>query len=78
MFYTSTQIYVNKHTTPQNKGKYVGYMQMSGQMGAFTGGLAFSFLLIIYGDYYAAMWFMIAFPVISTLIIIFKFESKKE
>jgi nitrate/nitrite transporter NarK len=53
-------------------------MQMSGQMGAFTGGLAFSFLLIIYGDYYAAMWFMIAFPVISTLIIIFKFESKKE
>ena len=78
MFYTATLIYVNKHTTPQNKGKYVGYMQMSSQMGAFTGGLAFSLLLIIYGDYYAAMWFMIAFPVISTLIIIFKFESKKE
>lgn len=78
MFYTSTQIYVNKHTTPQNKGKYIGYMQMSSQMGAFTGGLAFSFLLIIYGDYYPAMWFMIAFPLVSTLIIIFKFESKKE
>ncbi len=78
MFYTATQIYVNKHTTPQNKGKYIGYMQMSSQMGAFTGGLAFTFLLIIYGDYYAAMWFMIAFPVVSTLIIIFKFESKKE
>ncbi|MFX0060457.1 MAG: MFS transporter, partial [Candidatus Heimdallarchaeota archaeon] len=79
MFYTATQIYVNKHTTPKNKGKYIGYLQMSSQMGSFTGGLTFSLLLVIYsGDYYAAMWFMIAFPIVSTLIILFKFESNME
>lgn len=79
MFMTATQIYVTKHTTPRNKGKYVGYMGASTQLGSFSGGLMFSLLLVIYsGNYYPAMYFMIIFPAISALIILIKFESKSD
>jgi len=77
MFMTATQIYVTRHTTPHNKGKYVGYMNTGSQLGSFSGGLMFSLLLVLYsGNYYPAMYFMIIFPAISALIILVKFESK--
>jgi len=77
MFMTATQIYVTKHTTPHNKGKYVGYMNTGSQLGSFSGGLMFSLLLVLYfGNYYPAMYFMIIFPAISALIILIKFESE--
>jgi MFS family permease len=79
MFYTATQIYIAKNTTPNNKGKYVGFMNASSQFGSFTGGLMFSILLAIYtGNYYTAMYFMIFFPAISALIILFKFEVRSK
>ena len=79
MFSTTTQIYIAKNTTPRNKGKYFGYMATSSQLGSFSGGLMFIFLLTIYsGNYYACIAFMIVFPVISSLIIALKFEAKKK
>ena len=77
MFFTATQIYVSKNTTPKNKGKYMGYMNTSSQLGTFTGGVFFTLLLFIYSDYYPAMRFMIVFPVIAALIIFIKFDRKK-
>ena len=41
MFFTATQIYVSKNTTPKNKGKYLGYVNTSSQLGTFTGGSVF-------------------------------------
>jgi hypothetical protein len=54
-------------------------MNASSQFGSFTGGLMFSILLAIYtGNYYTAMYFMIFFPAISALIILFKFEVRSK
>lgn len=77
MFFTATQIYVSKNTTPRNKGKYLGYMNTSSQLGTFTGGVFFTLLLFIYSDYYPAMQFMVVFPVIAAMIIFLSFEKKK-
>jgi len=77
MFATATQIYVSKNTTPKNKGKYMGYMNTSSQLGTFTGGVFFTLLLFVYADYYPAMRFMIVFPAIAALIIFIKFDRKK-
>ena len=77
MFFTATQIYVSKNTTPKNKGKYMGYVNTSSQLGTFTGGVLFTLLLFVYSDYYPAMRFMIVFPAIAALIIFIKFERKK-
>ena len=77
MFFTATQIYVSKNTTPKNKGKYMGYVNTSSQLGTFTGGVFFTLLLFVYSDYYPAMRFMIVFPVIAALIIFIKFNRKK-
>ena len=76
MFWNATQIYIAKRTTPQNKGKYIGYANSSFFFGSFIGSIFFSSLLSINSDYYIAMWFMIIFPAISALAIYFKFEKQ--
>jgi len=78
MFFTATQIYIAKNTNPENKGKYTGYASSSFYCGSFMGGLFFSLLLFTYSDYYISMIFMIVFPLISALIILFKFEIIQE
>jgi len=78
MFWTSTTVYIAKNTSPENKGKYTGYANSSFYLGSFMGGLFFSLLLFTYGDYYISMIFMIVFPLISALIILFKFETIQE
>ncbi|MBD3255088.1 MAG: MFS transporter [Candidatus Lokiarchaeota archaeon] len=75
MFFTATQIYISQLTTPDNKGKYVGYANSSFYLGSFSGGLYFSLLLAIYSDYYIAILFMVVFPGLSSLIIMLKFEG---
>ncbi|MHA1724002.1 MAG: MFS transporter [Promethearchaeota archaeon] len=74
MFYSAIYFYISKHTTPKNKGKYIGYVNSSFFLGGFSGGLFFSLLLTINPDYYFGIPFMILFPIISTLIILFKFK----
>ena len=78
MFSTATQIYISQNTTPKNKGKYLGYMNSSSQLGTFSGGILFTFLLFVYSDYYPAMWFMIIFPTFSALIILIKFDKEHD
>lgn len=78
MFSTATQIYISQNTTPKNRGKYMGFMSTSSQLGTFAGGLMFTLLLVVYSDYYTAMWFMVALPTVSALIILVKFESQSK
>ena len=78
MFWTATQVYIARNTTPENKGKYVGYANSSFYLGSFLGGLYLTYLLYVSNDYYSAFWFMIIWPGISALIILFglKIENK--
>ncbi len=78
MHWVATTIYIAQNTTPKNKGKYMGYANTSVFSGSFIGGLFFSLLLTFNPDYYIAMSFMIIFPVISTLVIIFSFKIPKK
>ena len=78
MHWAASITYIAQNTTPKNKGQYMGYANTSVFSGSFLGGLLFSFLLFAYNsDYYIAMYFMIIFPVISTLIILLKFRPKE-
>jgi MFS family permease len=74
LFWNATQIYIAQKTIPANKGKYLGYANSSFFSGGFIGGLFFSLLLCFNPDYYAFMWIMIFFPLISTLVILVKFK----
>ncbi|MFX1364235.1 MAG: MFS transporter [Promethearchaeota archaeon] len=76
LFWNATQIYIAQKTDPNNKGKYLGYANSSFFSGGFFGGLFYTSLLIFNSDYYAFMWIMLIFPLISTLIIFFKFKSE--
>ncbi|MFX1498357.1 MAG: MFS transporter [Promethearchaeota archaeon] len=81
LHWAATITYIAQNTTPNNKGRYMGYANTSVSFGSFSGGLLFSFLIFAYHtDYYIAMYFMIIFPIISTLIILLKFKphSKKK
>jgi len=81
MHWAATIIYIAQNTTPKNKGRYMGFANTSVFSGSFLGGILFSLLLFAYNsDFYIAMYFMIIFPVISTLIILLKFKpfSKKK
>lgn len=78
MHWVATTIYIAQNTTPKNKGKYMGYANTSVFSGSFIGGLFFSLLLTFNPDYYIAMSFMIIFPVISTIVIIFSFKIPKK
>jgi MFS family permease len=76
LFWNATQIYIAQKTTPMNKGKYLGYANSSFFSGGFLGGLFFSLLLSFNPSYYAFMWIMLFFPLISTLGILLKFKSE--
>jgi len=78
MHWAATTIYIAQNTTPKNKGRYMGYANTSVFSGSFLGGLLFSLLLVYNSDYYISMYFLIIFPVISTLIIFLKFKPKHE
>jgi MFS family permease len=75
LFWNSTQIYIAQKTNPRNKGKYLGYVNSSFFSGGFLGGIFFSLLLSFNPDYYAFMWIMMIFPLISTITILIKFKS---
>lgn len=75
LFWNATQIYIAQRTNPRNKGKYLGYANSSFFSGGFSGGLFFSLLLSFNPNYYAFMWIMMIFPLISTLCILLKFKS---
>ncbi len=75
LFWNATQIYIAQKTNPRNKGKYLGYVNSSFFSGGFLGGLFFSLLLSFNPNYYAFMWIMLFFPLISTLIIFLKFKN---
>ena len=78
MHWAATTIYIAQNTTPQNKGRYMGYANTSVFSGSFVGGLFFSALLAGFqSNYYISMSFMIVFPLISALIIILLFKSPK-
>ena len=76
LFWNATQIYIAQKTNPNNKGKYLGYANSAFFSGGFIGGLFFSLLLSFNQDYYAFMWIMMIFPLISTLAIFLKFKNK--
>ncbi|MGQ4873992.1 MAG: MFS transporter [Promethearchaeia archaeon] len=78
LFWVPTQVYIAQNTTPENKGKYMSFANTSFFLGSLMGGLFFSGLISIYQDYYIAMYFMIIFPLLSTLIILFFFRIKVE
>jgi hypothetical protein len=75
LFWNATQIYIAQKTNPRNKGKYLGYVNSSFFSGGFLGGIFFSLLLSFNPDYYAFMWIMMIFPLISTITILIKFKS---
>ncbi|MFW9989645.1 MAG: MFS transporter [Candidatus Odinarchaeota archaeon] len=75
LFWNATQIYIAQKTDPNNKGKYLGYANSSFFSGGLFGGLFYTLLLTFNSDYYAFMWIMLIFPLISTLIIFSKFKS---
>ncbi|MDX1797994.1 MAG: MFS transporter [Candidatus Lokiarchaeia archaeon] len=72
--WTATTIYIAQNTNPKNKGRYVGYANTSVASGSFFGGLFFSLLLTINQDFYISMYFLLIFPIISTIIILLKFK----
>ncbi|UCC18792.1 MAG: MFS transporter [Promethearchaeota archaeon] len=79
MHWAATITYIAQKTSPKNKGKYMGYANSSVFSGSFIGGLLFSLLLTVFNsDYYIVMYFMIIFPLISTIIIFLKFNPNQK
>ncbi len=75
MFWIATIVYIAQNSNPTNKGRFMGYATTSVFAGTTTGGLFFSLLLTVFqSNYYISMSFMILFPVISTIIILFLFK----
>ncbi|MFW9999900.1 MAG: MFS transporter [Candidatus Hodarchaeota archaeon] len=78
MHWGATITYIAQNTTPKNKGKFIGYANSSVFSGSFIGGILFSLLLSVFNsDYYIVMYFMIIFPVISTIIVFLKFKPNQ-
>lgn len=79
VYWMTTLIYISKKSTPQNKGRYIGYANTSAFAGNAVGGLFFTLLLTIFNsDYYVAMYFMISFPVFALIIIFIQFHLKNK
>lgn len=75
MFWITTIVYIAQNSTPANKGRFIGYATTSIYAGTTVGGIFFSILLATFqSNYYISMSFMILFPVLSTLNIIFLFK----
>ena len=71
IFWMTTITYISKNSTPRNKGLYIGYANTSMFAGNAMGGLFLGLLLtFVNSDYYIAMYFMIVFPIIATIIIL--------
>lgn len=71
VYWMTTLTYISKNTTPQNKGLYIGYVNTSAFAGNAIGGLFLGLLLIfVNSDYYIAMYFMIGFPIIASILIL--------
>jgi MFS family permease len=79
MFWSATVMYIAQNSAPKNKGRYMGYANSSTFSGGFIGGLLFSYLLVLFNsNYNSAMYFMIVFPLISAMSILFKFKPKSK
>jgi DHA1 family multidrug resistance protein-like MFS transporter len=79
MFWSATVMYIAQNSTPKNKGRYMGYANSSTFSGGFIGGLLFSYLLLAFNsNYYSAMYFMIIFPVLSSISILLKFKPRSK
>jgi len=77
LFWIATTVYIAQNSTPNNKGRFMGYATSSIFAGTTAGGLFFSLLLAVFhSNYYISMSFMIIFPIISTLIISLKFKKQ--
>ena len=77
LFWIATTVYIAQKSTPNNKGRFMGYATSSIFAGTTIGGLFFSLLLTVFhSNYYISMSFMIIFPIISTLIISLKFKNQ--
>ncbi len=77
MFWIATTVYIAQNSTPNNKGRFMGYATSSIFAGTTTGGLFFSLLLAIFNsNYYISMSFMIIFPIISMIVISLKFKHQ--
>jgi len=77
LFWIATTVYIAQNSTPNNKGRYMGFATSSIFAGTTIGGIFFSLLLAIFhSNYYIAMSFMIIFPIISMLIISLKFKNQ--
>ncbi|MFW9818305.1 MAG: MFS transporter [Candidatus Thorarchaeota archaeon] len=75
MFWIATIVYIAQNSNPTNKGRLMGYATTSIYAGTTSGGLFFSLLLAVFqNNYDLSMSFMILFPAISTIIIIFLFK----
>jgi len=75
MFWMATIVYIAQNSTSVNKGRFMGYANTSIFAGTTIGGMFFSLLLVGFqSNYYTSMFFMIIFPVISILIILFLFK----
>ncbi|MHA2281276.1 MAG: MFS transporter [Promethearchaeota archaeon] len=71
IYWMTTLTYISKRTTPKNKGLYIGYANTSSFAGNTIGGLFFGLILtLLNSDYYIAMYFMILFPIIATIIVL--------
>ena len=77
LFWIAITVYIAQNSTPNNKGRFMGYATSSIFAGTTIGGLFFSLLLAVFhSNYYISMSFMIIFPIISTLIISLKFKNQ--
>jgi len=77
LFWIAITVYIAQNSTPNNKGRFMGYATSSIFAGTTLGGLFFSLLLAVFhSNYYISMSFMIIFPIISTLIISLKFKNQ--
>ncbi|MCK4780458.1 MAG: MFS transporter, partial [Candidatus Lokiarchaeota archaeon] len=77
LFWIAITVYIAQNSTPNNKGRFMGYATSSIFAGTTLGGLFFSLLLAVFhSNYYISMSFMIIFPIISTLIITLKFKNQ--
>ena len=79
MFWSATVMYIAQNSTPKNKGRYMGFANSSTFAGGFVGGLLFSYLLLVFNsNYYSVMYFMIIFPLLSSITIILKFKQRSK
>ncbi|MEE9378657.1 MAG: MFS transporter [Candidatus Lokiarchaeia archaeon] len=77
LFWIAITVYIAQNSTPNNKGRFMGYATSSIFAGTTIGGLFFSLLLAVFhSNYYISMSFMIIFPIISMLIISLKFKNQ--